>query len=172
MVFLVLRYSGQPFIKAWLKQAWAKPRMLSSVLYMARATPSFLKLNTSNDCTSPPSSGVKVMVSLPLPLVTKSVARYWSPKAWRPMQMGAVQLGTRRGTLLITMGSRKTVPSRMLRMVPLGDFHICFRPNSATRSSSGVMVAHLMPTPYCLMALAESMVTWSLVSSRYSMPRS
>ena len=172
MVFLVLKYSGQPFIRAWLKQAWAKPRMDSSVLYMARATPSLLKLNTSNDCTSPPSSGVKVMVSLPLPLARKSVARYWSPKAWRPIQMGDVQLGTRRGMLLITMGSRNTMPSRMLRMVPFDDLHICLRLNSFTRFSSGVMVAHLMPTPYCLIALAESMVTWSLVSSRCSIPRS
>ena len=57
-------------------------------------------------------------------------------------------------------------------MVPFGDFHICFRPNSFTRASSGVMVAHLTPTPTFLMASAASMVTWSLVSSRYSMPRS
>ena len=79
-------------------------------------------------------------------LTTKSVALYWSPKAWRPTTMGRVQPGTRRGTFLATIGSRKTVPFRMLRMVPLGDFHICFSPNSLTRASSGVMVAHLMPT--------------------------
>ena len=48
-------------------------------------------------------------------------------------------------------------------MVPFGDFHISFRPNSFTRASSGVMVAHLTPTPTFLMALAASMVTWSLV---------
>ena len=35
-------------------------------------------------------------------------------------------------------------------MVPFGDFHISFRPNSFTRASSGVMVAHLTPTPYLL----------------------
>ena len=33
-------------------------------------------------------------------------------------------------------------PLRMLRMVPLGLRHICFSPNSCTRASSGVMVAH------------------------------
>ena len=57
-------------------------------------------------------------------------------------------------------------------MVPLGDRHISLRPNSFTRASSGVMVAHLTATPYFLVALAASIVTWSLVSSRCSMPRS
>ena len=57
-------------------------------------------------------------------------------------------------------------------MVPLGDFHISLSLNSFTRASSGVMVAHFTATPYCLVALAESIVTWSLVLSRYSMPRS
>ena len=75
------------------------------------------------------------------------------------MQIGAVQLGTKRGTLLQTMGSLKTVPSKILRIVPLGLFHICFNLNSSTLCSSGVMVAHLIPTPYCLMALAASTVT-------------
>ena len=40
--------------------------------------------------------------------------------------IGAVQLVTRRGTFFMTIGSRKTVPSRILRMVPLGLFHIMF----------------------------------------------
>ena len=35
-----------------------------------------------------------------------------------------------RGMLEMTMGSRKTVPLRMLRIVPLGDFHIFFNLNS------------------------------------------
>ena len=61
---------------------------------------------------------------------------------------------------------------RYLRIVPFGDFHIFFRPNSFTRASSGVMVAHLTPTPCFLMALAASMVTWSPVASRCSTPRS
>jgi len=60
----------------------------------------------------------------------------------------------------------------MLRIVPFGDFHIFFSLNSATRASSGVMVAHFTPTPCFRIAFAESMVTWSSVLSRYSMPRS
>ncbi len=60
----------------------------------------------------------------------------------------------------------------MLLIFPLGDLHIFLRPNSSTLASSGVMVAHFTPTPYCLMALAASMVTWSSVASRFSMPRS
>src|SRR6201996_8965036 len=88
------------------------------------------------------------------------------------MMIGLVQPGTSRGTLLQMIGSRNTTPPRMLRMVPLGDFHICLRPNSFTRASSGVMVAHLTPTPTFLMASAASMVTWSSVLSRYSIPRS
>ena len=75
------------------------------------------------------------------------------------MTMGLVQPGTRRGTFLQMIGSRKIVPPRMLRMVPLGDFHICLRLNSFTRASSGVMVAHFTPTPWRLIASAASMVT-------------
>ena len=71
-----------------------------------------------------------------------------------------------------TIGSRKTTPPRMLRMVPLGDFHIFFSPNSVTRASSGVIVAHLTPTPWRLIAFAASMVTWSSVASRFSTERS
>src|SRR5712671_6210524 len=88
------------------------------------------------------------------------------------MMIGLVQPGTSRGTFLQMIGSRKITPPRMLRMVPFGDFHISFRPNSFTRASSGVIVAHLTPTPTFLMALAASTVTWSLVLSRYSIPRS
>src|SRR6266478_4779410 len=88
------------------------------------------------------------------------------------MMIGLVQPGTSRGTFRQMIGSRNTTPPRMLRMVPFGDFHISFRPNSFTRASSGVMVAHLTPTPTFLMALAASTVTWSLVLSRYSIPRS
>ena len=82
------------------------------------------------------------------------------------MMIGLVQPGTKRGMLEMTIGSRKTTPPRMLRMVPFGERHIFFSPNSATRSSSGVMVAHLTPTPCSLMAFAASMVTWSSVASR------
>src|SRR5258708_37813793 len=68
--------------------------------------------------------------------------------------MGLVQAGTSLGTFLQTSGARKMVPSRMLRIVPLGDFHIFFSLNSFTRASSGVMVAHLTPTLCFWMALA------------------
>src|SRR6476661_2445099 len=88
------------------------------------------------------------------------------------MMIGLVQPGTSRGTFLQMIGSRNTTPPRMLRIVPFGDFHISFRPNSFTRASSGVMVAHLTPTPTFLIASAASIVTWSLVLSRYSIPRS
>src|ERR1700745_3652304 len=88
------------------------------------------------------------------------------------MMIGLVQPGTSRGTFLQMIGSRNTTPPRILRMVPFGDFHISFRWNSFTRASSGVMVAHLTPTPTFLMALAASTVTWSLVLSRYSIPKS
>ncbi len=57
-------------------------------------------------------------------------------------------------------------------MVPLGDRHIFFSPNSVTRSSSGVIVAHFTPTPCRLMAFAASIVTWSSVASRFSIERS
>ncbi len=70
------------------------------------------------------------------------------------------------------IGSRKTTPPRMLRIVPLGDTHIFFRPNSCTRASSGVIVAHLTPTWCSLIALAASIVTWSSVASRFSIDRS
>ncbi len=86
--------------------------------------------------------------------------------------MGWVQPGTRRGTLEQMIGSRKTTPPRMLRIVPLGDFHIFFRPNSATRASSGVMVAHFTPTPCFWIAWAASTVTLSSVASRFSIDRS
>ena len=88
------------------------------------------------------------------------------------MMIGCVQPGTSRGTFLQMIGSRKMTPPRMLRMVPFGERHISLRPNSFTRPSSGVMVAHLTPTPCFLMAFAASIVTWSLVASRCSTPRS
>ena len=51
-------------------------------------------------------------------------------------------------------------------------FHIFFSLNSSTRFSSGVIVAHLTPTPYFLMALAQSIVIWSSVSSRFWIDKS
>ena len=101
-----------------------------------------------------------------------SVARYWSPKPWRATTTGLYQCPTRRGTLRQMIGSRKMVPSRMLRMVPFGLFHICLRLNSFTRASSGVIVAHFTATPYFFVASAESTVTRSAVASRFWIPRS
>ena len=66
----------------------------------------------------------------------------------------------------MTIGSRKMTPPRMLRIVPFGERYISLRPNSSTRASSGVIVAHLTPTPCCLIALAASTVIWSSVASR------
>ena len=66
------------------------------------------------------------------------------------MMIGLVQPGTSRGTFLMTIGARKMVPPRMFRIVPFGDSHIFLRLNSLTRASSGVIVAHLTPTPWRL----------------------
>ena len=73
--------------------------------------------------------------------------------------MGLVHPGTSLGMFLQIIGSLKTVPLRIFLMVPLGDFHIFLSLNSTTLSSSGVMVAHLIPTLYFLIALAASIVT-------------
>ena len=73
--------------------------------------------------------------------------------------MGFFQGLTNRGIFLQIIASRKTVPPRMLRIVPLGDLHIFFSLNSSTLASSGVMVAHFIPTLYFLIASAQSIVT-------------
>ena len=70
----------------------------------------------------------------------------------------SVQPGTSLGMFLMMIGSRNTVPPRMFLIVPFGDFHINLRLNSFTRASSAVIVAHLMPTPHSLIALAASTV--------------
>jgi len=111
-------------------------------------------------------------VSWPAPGTLKFVALYWSPWAWRPITIGFVQPGTRRGMLEMMIGSRNTTPPRMFRIVPFGETHIFLSPNSSTRASSGVMVAHLTPTPCSLMACAASIVTWSSVASRFWIDRS
>src|SRR3954447_25540672 len=88
------------------------------------------------------------------------------------MMMGFFHPGTSRGMLEMTIGSRKITPPRMFLIVPFGERYMRFSPNSSTRASSGVIVAHFTPTPYCLIALAASTVIWSSVASRDSMPRS
>ena len=60
--------------------------------------------------------------------------------------------------LEITIGSRKITPPRMLRIVPFGERYISLNPNSFTLASSGVIVAHLTPTPCSLIAFAASTV--------------
>jgi hypothetical protein len=88
------------------------------------------------------------------------------------MMIGFVHPGTSRGTFEITIGSRKITPPRMLRIVPFGERYISLSPNSSTRASSGVIVAHFTPTPCSLIASAASTVIWSLVSSRLWIDRS
>ena len=73
--------------------------------------------------------------------------------------MGSFHYGINLGIFLQIMGALKTVPPRKFLMVPLGDFHIFLRLNSFTLASSGVMVAHLIPTLVSFMAFAESSVT-------------
>lgn len=75
------------------------------------------------------------------------------------MTMGYVHPETNLGTFFMIMGSLKTVPLSSFLIVPLGDFHICFKLNSLTLASSGVMVAHLIPTLHFLIASAASKVT-------------
>ena len=105
-----------------------------------------------------PLSGLKVMVKVPGSLGTKSCALYWSPKACLPITIGYFHPGTSLGILSITIGSLNTVPLSSFLIVPFGLFHIFFKPNSLTLPSSGVIVAHLIPTLYYLIALAASRV--------------
>src|ERR1700744_4386582 len=153
MVFLVDRYTGHLAFRPYANDARAKSRMESLKLYIPITTPPFSGIETTS-CTigSLPSAGVKVSVTVPGFSTLKLVARYWSQKAWRPMTIGFVQPGTSRGTFEITVGSRKMVPPRMFRIVPFGDNHIFLRVNSATRASSGAIVAHFTPTPCFLTA--------------------
>jgi hypothetical protein len=74
------------------------------------------------------------------------------------MTIGSFHPGTILGMFSMTIGSLKTVPLSSFLIVPFGLFHIFFKPNSLTLPSSGVMVAHLIPTLYCLIALAASRV--------------
>ena len=72
--------------------------------------------------------------------------------------IGLVHPGTNLGILEMIIGSLNTVPFKIFLIVPFGDFHICLRPNSFTLPSSGVIVAHLIPTLQSLIASAESIV--------------
>ena len=81
--------------------------------------------------------------------------------------MGLVQEGTSFGIFLHIIGSLKIVPPNIFLIVPLGDLHIFDKLNSLTLASSGVIVAHLIPTPIFFIALALSMVTLSAVLSLF-----
>lgn len=87
------------------------------------------------------------------------MALYWSPKACLPMTIGFFHPGTNLGIFLMIIGYLKTVPFKMFLIVPFGLFHICFSLNYLTLASSGVIVAHLIPTLHILIASAASMVT-------------
>src|SRR5437879_5596345 len=108
MVFFVDRYTGHLALRPYAKDARAKSRMESLKLYIPITTPPSSGMDTIS-CTigALPSAGVKVIETLPGRSTLKLVARYWSPKACRPMTIGLVQPGTSRGTLDITIGSRK-----------------------------------------------------------------
>src|SRR6201997_5734031 len=111
MVFLVDRYTGHLALRPYDNEARAKSRMESLKLYIPIPTPPSSGMDTTS-CTigSLPSAGVKVIATVPGRSTLKFVARYWSPKAWRPMTIGLVQPGTNRGTFEITIGSRKKGP--------------------------------------------------------------
>lgn len=79
--------------------------------------------------------------------------------------IGLVHPGTNLGRVFVTIGSLKVVPSKMLRIVPFGDFHIYFNLNSLTLASSGVIVAHLALHLYFFTALPASSVILSSVLS-------
>ena len=64
------------------------------------------------------------------------------------MVIGFFQVGIKGVMPFTTIGVRNTVPSKIARMVPLGDFHISFRWYSSTLAALGVMVAHFTATPY------------------------
>src|ERR1700758_850447 len=130
MVFLVDRYTGHLALRPYDNEARAKSRTESLKLYIPITTPPFWGMDTSS-CTigSLPSAGVNVNVTGAGRGTWKFVARYGSQKACRPMTIGLVQPGTSRGTFEMTIGSRKMVPPRMFRIVPLGESHIFFRFN-------------------------------------------
>ena len=143
-----------------------------SKLYIERATPGPGKLKTSNSFLSFPSSEVHFISNFPFPGTWKSVALYWSPNACLPIQIGFSQLGTSFGIFLHNIGSLKTVPPKIFLIVPFGDLHIFFKLNSLTLASSGVIVAHFIPTPYFLIACAQSTVILSEVLSLLLIPKS
>ncbi len=120
----------------------------------------------------PSPDGVKMIDAFPGPGTAISTLSYTSPYACRPIIIGFFHVETEGLIFLTNIGFLNTVPSSIDRIVPLGLFHIFFRSYSLTRSAFGVIVAHFIPTPYSMIAFAESNVTRSSVISRFFMCRS
>jgi hypothetical protein len=130
-------------VQAVVEDARANSRIDSSRLYIPMATPAPRGLEHLA-LDGLPVSPTNRIVSVPLPGKWKSVARYWSPKAWRPTTMGCVQPG-RGGDVpgddrLAEDHAAQDVADRPVRGLP----HL-LEPNSSTRCSSGVIVAHFTP---------------------------
>ena len=132
---------------------------------------------------SPLKSCISSLVSLPLvsvytssafpgPFTFISVALYTSPYACLAIVIGFFHVLTYGSIPFTIIGALNTVPSSMARIVPLGLLYISFKLYSFTLAALGVIVAHLTATPYFLVASAESIVTWSLVSFLCTRPKS
>jgi len=73
------------------------------------------------------------------------------------MTIGRVQPGTRRGTFWQIMGSRKITPPRIFADRAVSAISHLLQLEFLHAASSGVMVAHLTPTPCLLIALAAQL---------------
>ena len=103
---------------------------------------------------SEPSSGVKATVSVPLPVEAEVggavlVAEGVAADDDRLVPAGHEARDVRDDDRLAEDHAAEDVADGAVRAR-----HIFFRPNSSTRASSGVMVAHLTPTPCFWMAWA------------------
>ena len=144
--------------KGKMEVKWTAEDGSQEIKYEVFNFPGPVKLKTSYLISSLPSSEVHFTSIFPFPGTLKSVALYWSPNACLPITTGSVHEGTNFGILEQIIGSLKTVPPIIFLIVTFGDLHIFLRLNSLTLSSSGVIVAHLIPTPMFFMAFADSIV--------------
>ena len=165
MVFLVERYKGHFYLKDILNSFW-QSLQFPSVLYILSATPP-LKYTLQMFVLRSSISGVKVMVSFPFLLLQYHLRDIDHQKHDDNNNRCGPVLHKARN-ICITNGSRKTVPSRILRMVPLGLFHICFRLNS--------LLFLIMSNGSAFNTYSMSLIAWlhnghlSLVSSRAECP--
>jgi hypothetical protein len=123
-------------------------------------------LNTSCSITLP-SSPTNFMVSVPLP----GNGNRWRGTGRQGVAADDDRLGPARHQARHVLADDRLAEDHAAQDVAdgaVGRLPHFLRLNSFTRASSGVMVAHLTPTPTFLIASAASMVTWSLVASRYS----